>query len=230
MVVRKKEKPLWEVFSELTNKIRQDHIEKGAIGKGHNFLHALMTGQYAEIIAEEKQIATLSWIAGVIHNTDRIYPKQEATQVLQSYLSLPSLNLIEREKQDILQALTNHSKLNDPNDNPITVTLKDADRLANIGPNIFIRSAQLYHQLFDYDPRYVIEPDPTATYRNPKTCLHDIRCSLEWEPWLRLPKAKEIAKPWFDQLRTFIEGFAKQLEEVGLMPYPFPQDFAGLNE
>lgn len=182
MVVRKKKKPLWEVFPELTNKVRQDHIEKRATGKGHNFLHALMTGQYAEMIAEEKDIAILSWIAGVIHNTDRIYSEQKVMQVLQSYLNLPSLNLIECEKQDILEAILNHSKLNDPNDNPVTVTLKDADRLANIGPNIFIRSAQLYHQLFDYDPRYIAEPDPTATYRNPKTCLHDIRSSLEWEP------------------------------------------------
>jgi len=65
------------------------------------------------------------------------------------------------------------------------VALKDADRLANIGPNIFIRSGQFYPLLPPFDPRHIDEFDPQSTYRSPRNVLDDIRYCLEWEEWLR---------------------------------------------
>ncbi len=139
--------------------------------------------------------------------------------------------------QLIVDAVLTHSKPPDINDNSVTIALKDADKLVSIGPNIAVRSGQLYHNLPDFDPRYLKQPDPTSNYRNPKTVLRDIMFSLEWEgtapngiDWIRLPKAKELAKPWFKLLRAYIKGFAKQLKEVGLLPYPFPEHFAQLDK
>jgi len=119
-----------------------------------------------------------------------------------------------------------HSKPNDINDNPVTIVLKDADRLASIGPIAAFCSAQGFSCVPAYDPRYLKKPDPLATYLNARTPFNAIRYTLEWEPWLRTDKAKELAKPWFKQLRTFLNGFSIQLEEVELLPYPFEKDLS----
>lgn len=236
MIDRKKKKPLWEVFSKLLKMVRQDHIEKGAIGGSHDIVHALFVAQYAGIIAESKKVGILAWVAGIIHNTDRLFSEEKVKEQLHYYL-IHGTNFSKKEKKLIFEAVINHSKLNNPKDNSVTVTLKDADKLANIGPNIFIRSAQFYHNLLAFDPRYLEQVDPTSNIKNPKTVLRDIMFSLEWggkdpnnKDWIRLPKAKKLSNPWFKQLRAFVEGFAKQLEEVNLLPYPFPQDFTGLNK
>ena len=229
-----KEKPLWEIFPDIVKKVRQDHIDKNAlIESSHNFLHALMVAQYAKIIANDENTGIAAWVAGIIHNTDRLFSEQKVLERLKYYLETPDssclyFRLHDSDQEDIIEAVLNHSNLNDPNDSPVTITLKDADRLANIGANMPVRSGQHYHNLPDYDPRYVKNSDPEATYRNPKTCLHDIKCALEWKSMLRLPKAKKLAKPWFKQLQIFIKGFAKQLKDVDLYPYPFAEDYAVL--
>ena len=124
----------------------------------------------------------------------------------------------------MVEAVLNHPKLNDSADNLITITLKDADRLANLGPNAYIRSGQLYHYLPAYDPRYIKNPNPAATFSDPKTVLHDIRCALEWEQWLRLPRAKEIGKKYFDHLRAYLNDFEKQIHEAGLVSFCLPEE------
>lgn len=229
-------RPLWEVFSELTSWIRADHIKRKAIGGGHDFLHALMVAQYAEIIAEDEHTGMLAWIAGIIHNTDRLFPKEQVKEKLHLYLN-KATDFSSEEKGFIIEAVLNHSKLNDPKDKPVTVVLKDADKLANIGPNLIVRSGQFYHTLPAYDPRFVEQRDPTATFREPKTVLHDISLSLEWKEkdkygsdWFRVPKAKKLSERWFERLQIFWNGFAEQLKEVNLLPYPFEEDYASLDQ
>jgi hypothetical protein len=223
---------LWEKYPVITKTVRKDHAGNGAIGGGHDFLHALMVAQYGELIADESRIGELAWLAGICHNTDRIFRRfveYEIRQQIRSYLDLTTIPTL-AEKDDIIEAVMNHSKFNDPADNPITVTLKDADRLANIGPLLCVRSGQHFHLLPAFDPRYLDTPDPTSTYKNPKTVWRDIMLSSEWEPWLRLPKAKKLAEPWFNRLRIFVAGFPEQVREVGLDPYPFPEDFDFLDK
>lgn len=229
------ERPLWEIYEErygdLVEEVREVHISHGKFGGGHDFTHALMVARYAILIAEDPDVGRLAWIAAICHNTDRIY-RESGPRVIRGMIAdyLGVTDLDKEEQRLVIEAVLEHHSLNKPEDSPVTVVLKDADRLANIGPNNIIRSGQLHEKLPAYDPRYVVHPDPEATYRVPKTCLHDVLCSLEWEPWLRCPKAIKLARPYFDYYRQFKEVFVRQMQEVGFLDeegdptYPFPKD------
>lgn len=221
---------LWEKFPILCEMVRRDHRQKGvAVGGPHDFTHALMVAQYAFIIAKDtavKRIGELAWIAGICHNTDRLFPvsDDQIAEKVREYLTGTDLDdFIDQEQ--VVEAVLKHSRPNETNDNTITIALKDADRLANIGPNWYLRMAQYAPRLPVCDPRYFDTADPEATYRNCRTLFHQFRCVLEWEGWLRMPKAKEMAKPWFDAMRQFMAGLEDQLKEVRLVPYPFEDDF-----
>lgn len=222
---------LWERFPILCEMVRRDHRQKGVtVGGAHDFMHALMVAQYGYIIAPDaacEKIGELAWIAGICHNTDRLFPDWSEAQIagkVREYLKQGTyLNDLERAL--VVKAVLKHSRPNEPTDETITIALKDADRLANIGPHWILRMAQHAPRLPVCDPRYFDTADPKATYRNCRTLFHQFRCALEWEGWLRLPKAKELGKPWFDEIRRFMAGLSKQLEEVGLTPYPFEDDF-----
>lgn len=238
------ERPLWGIYEEryadLVQEIREIHISHGKFGGGHDFTHALMVARYAAMVAEgynfpgdeeRGHLGRLAWIAAICHNADRIWPNltQDHIEVaVRTHLSATDLNTDER--QLVVDAVLEHHSLNKPQDSAVTVVLKDADRLANLGPNLFIRSGQHYHDLPAYDPRFVENPDPRATYPEPMTVLYDILCALEWEPWLRCPKAIELAAPYFDFLREFKRLFEHQMWEVGFVDaqgnstYPFPED------
>jgi len=218
---------LLEKYAGLVKTVRSDHRKQGFVGSHHDFLHALMVAHYAVMIAEDDFIAELAWLAGVCHNTDHIFPNLsefEHRRQISDYL-VHWTGLDSESSKKVLTAVMLHSKLNDPNDDQVTMTLKDADRLANLGPNVIIRSGQYYYRLPAFNPFFVAEFDPTSTYRNPKSVLRDIMSSLEWVDWLRLPKARELAKPYADFLQQFRALIQHQLREVGLDPYPFPEDY-----
>jgi hypothetical protein len=215
----KNEDNLWEEFPELVMMVKKDHIAQGFTGGGHDFLHALMTAQYAKKISGDMKIESLAWVAGLCHNTDRLFPKSIIRR-LHHYLG-KGTDFSRTEKSYIINAVLEHSLPNKPHDSILTIILKDADRLANIGPNIFIRSGQFYHKLPAYDPLYTSDPNPKATYSDPQTVLDDIKFCLEWEGWLRTPMAKELAKPHFELIRIFVNKFSDQLREVNLDSFPF---------
>ena len=220
-------------FAPLVNMVRKDHIEQGAVGGGHDLTHALVVAGYCERIADDPEIATLSWLAAVLHNTDRLWPKdsdEETATRIRHHLD-EGTKLDERQKDIVLQAVMRHNRPNDPEDGVVTTVLKDADRLANLGLVAVIRSGQLYNSLLPADPRYIREPDPTANYRNPKTVLYDVLAALEWDPRedkpkfsIRLPKAIALATPQFDWLKMGRDLEARRLEEAGLTVHPFPED------
>jgi len=215
-------------FPKLLKMVRENYQKKKIFGRGHDLLHALLTAQYGIMIADDEHIGELVWIAGICHITDRLFPEEEVQKQLLYYLN-EGTSLPPESKSQIITAVKRHSKPNDPSDDLLTVTLKDADRLANLGPNLFIRAAQFYNGLLAFDPRYVLEPDPTATYQTPKTVLHDIRCALEWDTdprfCLRLLKARKYATRYFSWIKDSIELLGEQLEETGLLP--FPAEFEG---
>lgn len=226
-----KTRQLWKIFPKFTDMVRKDHQERRIIGVSHDFVHSIMVAQYGEIIADNEHLGLLAWVAGMCHSTDRLFPDDPDEKIEQRvYHYLESTNLSKQEKNLIIEAVMAHSKPNDPNDNPVTIVLKDADRLACIGPGTAFRSAQRFPHVPAFDPRYLEKPDPLATYLKARNPFNNIRHTLEWEPWLRSDKAKELAKPWFKQLRTFLKGFSTQLQEVDLLPYPFEEDFFPLDE
>lgn len=214
----------WELFPELTEAVRKDHAGKSC--RHHPFEHALMVAQYCLIIAEDEKAGQLAAIAGLIHNTDRLYPemgKRELEVKLLDYLVRGQLAtcMLADTIQEVIDAVLNHSKKNDPADSPVLICLQDADKLANISPfDIIARAARLFPDLALVNPKYILEIDPESTYKNPKTVFRDaIHSTLEWETWLRLPKAKALAAKYFEGLRSVQVLTSKQLVETGLNIY-----------
>ena len=219
-------------YQRLIQAVRKDHIDQGAVGGPHDFLHALMVAHYCVLIAEDERNGVLAWVAAICHNTDRLWPEAEESGVIRAkvtgYLeNCPGLDIFETNL--IVEAVLNHHRPNDENDNPVTVVLKDADRLASMGPNLIIRSGQHYSKLPAYDPRFIETSDSRAFYQNPMTVLHDILCALEWAEeggkfGIRSPRAKELMQPYVRFLRSFRDLMLRQLEETYLLGYPFPED------
>lgn len=223
-------KKIWEVFPWLAAAVRADHFKEGMIGSGHDFEHAARVAQYAYLVAPE-DCKLHAGAAGLCHNADRILQRrlglghrdvsEDKIRELVRYW-LEAEGIIPQEV--IFNAVLNHGGKNDDSDSPVLVALMDADRIVNIEFDIVIRCAQHYSDLPPVDFRYLLE-DPTADYRNPKSVFRDIYHSLEWDTdprfALRTPKAIEMGKSRFAALRFYIETLKKQIEESGLVPYPF---------
>lgn len=220
---------LWEKFHELVFIVREDHAMTNALtGGGHDFSHALMTSQYCMQIEENPLTGEMAWVAAICHNTDRLFPdwsREDVETRVRHYLSFTNIRYEVRDA--IVEAVLNHSGKNSETDKPITIILKDADKLANLGPLLALRSAQAFPSLPPINLKYLFEYPPGCSYRNPGSIFRDIESSLEWEQpgWFRKPKAIELAKPLFAQLRQINEAILQQFNDVGLMPYPFPEDF-----
>ncbi|MDO8574157.1 MAG: HD domain-containing protein [bacterium] len=219
-------------YQRLIQAVRKDHDDRGAVGGPHDFLHALMVAHYCVLIAEDELTGVLAWVAAICHNTDRLWPDFDESDIrlkVAYYLASQPDAFDITAVEDVTQAVLDHHKPNGENDGQVTVVLKDADRLANMGPNLIIRSGQHYSKLPAYDPRFVRIPDSRASYRNPMTVLHDILCALEWAEeggrfGIRSPRAKELMKPYVRFLNYFRDLMQQQLKETYLLGYPFPED------
>ncbi len=218
MLIERKE--IYKRFSGLLKVVEADHNRMGAVGNGHDFLHAVVVAQYAAVIAPDDKTAVLAFLAGILHNTDYLFGEAEVPEKVTGYLR-DHTDLKDEEKKLVAEAVVNHSKLNDPEDNPVTVALKDADRLGNTGPQFFIRVGQYHRGIPTVDPVYTLSnPNLLGAYRDPKSLTSHIRFTLEWEKMLRLPKAKEMGKKRFEITRTLLGDIEDQLNEIGLFPYP----------
>lgn len=219
-------KKAWELFPKVTELARQDHVAQGVLNSGgHPFYHALLVAQYTLLIANNERVGELAALAALMHNLDRMFPEDQVQSRIGNYIAaetvINQLRLSQSEIDIVSNAVLNHHKKNDPSDSPVLVCLKDADRLANISPfEITARSARAYCMLPVINPRFLRTTDPEATYREPRTVFHDSLVStLEWEPWLRLPKAIKLGRKYFDLLRAMRESVSMQFEETGLIDY-----------
>lgn len=214
----KKEKPLWDIFPDLTRLVLKDHQRK-KIEPGHDFFHALMVAQYGLIIAPEEKIGILAWVAGLCHNTDRVFAQDFVERRVRYYLNVGGVdkNLISISEKDlILEAVMHHSELNSSSDNPVTIVLKDADRLSNAGAICVVRSAQFHYDKPSFNPK----PTMGAKFRDEKTVLDSMRITLEWEKMLRCPKAIELGRKYFQELRQLIRSLEDQIRETGINDFP----------
>ena len=218
VTMRKKYKPLYNAVKATHQMI----IAQGKSTSGHGWDHDLRVAQTAILIAETLRIGELAWVAGLMHSTDRHFGDQTKT-VLRGYFALLPKNEFSKAELGIMwDAVMEHSKLNNDADNPVTVTLKDADRLANQGALNLIRGGQHRPHIPACIPEYLGRKHPESTFLDPKSCYDAAWFKLEWEEMLRLPKAKKMGKPYFDECRRFIQTCVTEMEEVGL--YPFPPD------
>lgn len=235
-------KKIWEIFPELVAVVRKAHFDAGMTGNGHDFEHAARVGQYAYIISEDEEIGKMAGVAGLCHNADRILqkkfhagrrevPQNQIVDLLRKWVGdntdydLRMDELMPTPWSMIAYAVLDHDKPNDPLlKKPVLTVLQDADRLVNIELDLIIRCGQFQPDLPAVDFVHLLS-DPTATYREPKSVFRDVASSLEWETdprfALRNPKAIKMGKARFAALRFYIETLESQINDSGLIPYPF---------
>lgn len=229
-------KKIWEIFPELTRVIRQAHLDAGMTGSGHDFEHAARVGQYAYQISEDKETGKMAGVAGLCHNADRVLqktrkigrkdvPQGHIAQLIQEWLfSIKSQPLDCVQRNLIIDSILKHDGKNNESDDPVLISLMDADRLVNIELDLIIRCGQFQPDLPAVDFVHLLN-DPTATYREPKSVFRDVASSLEWETdprfALRNPIAIKMGKARFAALRFYIETLESQIKDSGLVPYPF---------
>ena len=215
-------------FETMIQKVRLDHQEKMVMTTGHSFLHALFVAQYCLMIAPDHlQIA--GWIAGMLHNTDRLFVGENDDQIAERIIAYLSLtDLPGNEKNMILEAVMDHSHKSCSSENQLTTILMDADKLANLEPlTAAIRAAQWRTGCSAINLVYLDKYPPGCNYKNPGSIVRDMCSALEWEEpgWLQTVKAIELAKPMFSLLKSMVQATIKNHKQAGLIPYPFPEDF-----
>lgn len=210
-------------FREFYSKIEKIHagiIAQGKSTQGHGFDHDLIVAQYGFLISEDERVGEMAWVAGLAHSLDRHFPQDEAEIIFEECISLISGQFTIGELGRIRVAVRDHSKKNNLSDGPVTVALKDADRLANIGAINLIRGGQHRPNIPACIPESLGGLNPDSTFKNVKCCYDATFYNLEWEKMLRLPKAKEVAKKYFEFIREFQNLVVEQFREAGLYPWP----------
>ncbi len=198
-------------IKELSKKVKEIHDENGVKGGIHDFLHVDRVKRIVELIASE-EMRGLGVIAALLHNFDRVFGEEEALQLSEELLGETELTL--QEKKMIMEAVRDHSKLNDSKDNPVTVILKDADRL-DAGAIGIWRMAYNIHFPF-YNSKNSFECRDTSE-KSLRTWVDVMHRMLEWEGMLRLPKAKELGKSRFRFMNLFFKEFQRELKEIGVI-------------
>lgn len=210
---------MYERYPKFVATVAEDH-QKGQNEQGHGYLHAQTVAGYAYQIAEDQRVAELAWMAGLMHNTDRLFKDAGDIVIaatLLDYCTNTDLMISSDEEQLVIEAVIEHSKKNNTVDNPVTIALKDADRLANAGTAMLIRIGQFRPDIPVINLKYVFKRDPASTYREPRSQLECMRDILEWESWLRLAKAQELGKQKFAYIRASIENMIDELRSVELL-------------
>ena len=211
-------------FKALYNAVKENHQKIIAGGKvntgGHGWDHDLRVAQTGYLIAETPRIGEMAWCAGLMHSTDRHFGEKTENVIAHYFTLLPENKFNQTELHWMREAVALHSKKNSDDDNPVTVTLKDADRLANLGALNFIRGEQHRPNIPACYPEYLGTKHPESTFQNIMCCYDAIWYNLEWEEYLRLPKAKSMGIKFFEYFRDFIQRCVDEMEEVGLHPFP----------
>ncbi|MBI2055293.1 MAG: HD domain-containing protein [Candidatus Sungbacteria bacterium] len=224
---------IWEMYPHLARVVRDDHLKGGMESTGHNFDHSLRAGQYALLIAPDRETGRLAGAAGLCHSADRILQKQlevgrkdvspaAAERVVRRWLG--AYPFTPGDLEVILDAILKHSGKNQPDDSPVLVTLKDADRLTCLDAENVMTAAQFFSDLPPLDPVLLLD-DPGATFREPRSVLRNFVHILEWgeeqgPSSFRLPKARELARRRLRFIRSYIDAVIDQRREIGLVPYP----------
>ncbi len=234
---------IWEIYPNMVAAIKLTHSETvrktEAMFYCHDFDHVIRVADMAMRIAEDENVGRLAAVAALCHNADRILqkirnlgpfgkvPDSDVIDLVNGWLnSETSESFSADDRALIIDAVLHHSERNSPNDSPVLVCLKDADRLVNTAPDIIFRKAQYWgDRLRVVDPVYLLG-DPEATFARPGSLMRAILFDVEdfekkeGVASLRLPKARKIAVKNFKFLRMFLDAVIEERMDVGLVPYP----------
>ena len=221
-IYRLKYKPLYEFNRDM----HLDIVRSGKSTHGHGQDHDLTVAQYGALIAPDEHDGELAWVAGLLHSMDRHFLETEAHDKIERGLDLAfKCGLSTEDIEQVRVAVAHHSKMNDDADGPVTIILKDADRLANLGAINIIRGGQHRPDIPACIPETLGRLHPESTFKNPKSCYDATFYNSEWEAMLRLPKAKELGARYFRFIEEWRALAVSQAAEVGL--YPWPEHIAG---
>lgn len=215
-----------EQYASLFGVIAQAHKDAH---DGHDLCHAARVANIAGCVAREEfgseHLASLSVMAGLCHNADHLLRKELDRKPSPDeigeriHLWLMRTTLSSENKDMIVTAVVQHNGKNDPHHHPVTICLRDADRIVNLDLDVVIRSGQFYHALPAVD--YVnFLSDPEANYKNPKSCLYDISLCLEWvdptNPFCMQTKTgMQLGLLRAKKLQQYFDDLKGQLQEYG---------------
>src|SRR3989344_1367076 len=172
-----------EMFPELWKAVYLRHLKSNILTGGHDPFHAARVGQYAFEIAEALEVARLAGVAGLCHNADRILqhdlkvsrkdvPEEMVIVLVNEWLDFTDLS--EEKRRLVVSAVLLHSLPHDPNDGLVLVSLKDADLLANLEPDVIMRAAQFYPDFPVVDPVYWLSESSGYFSRTAIECWLDV--------------------------------------------------------
>jgi len=188
---------------------------------GHDIDHIIRVLAIADkISALDPDSHLLLKVAIWFHNLDRTtyFPRLTSQESRIDFIlwHLIELGLTKEESDIVLDAVSKHNRLNEENDSPILVLLKDADRL-DMGAIGILRITKVPPNLPFYTLADFLRKQRGTRESDLTSVLHGIERCLEWEAMLRSPKAIEMAKRIFPFMRAFTEEVKRQLKELGLL-------------
>lgn len=234
---------IWNAFPGVAEAVGETH-EKVKLFGHHNIYHALAVGEVGRLIFLDEWgnepadvcLSNYTGLAGMCHNADHVIfartgenihkedPSHKAiSSLVYSWLSSAPLN--NDEKEEILNAVLNHTAPNKPEDSRILIALKDADRVVNFWADVIARSGQSYHDVPVMDHVHFLS-DPKATFRLPGSVLKDLANCFDWinpaTPFcVRTRLALEMATEHAGYLQDYLDRVKANYEKIGLFPDPF---------
>lgn len=223
-------------YATLLGRIEKTHIENGGEFYCHDFDHVIRVALTALTIAEDEKVGQLAALAGLCHNADRILQKMRTSDAHSRIPHELVANLVhawlmaepeisQKGRVNIVYAVLFHGEPNQPNDTPVLIALKDADRVVNTELDVVMRHAQYYPDLPRLHPNHLLDI-PGDGFRTPKSVLGNLLITRrEWMEEdgvasIRLPKARELMKSRLAKLEQYAKDVLAQREESGLVPYP----------
>lgn len=238
---------VWELYPTLAREVKDMHQRVGLVASGHDADHDFEVGQLALMVAwpEDQEVAVLAGVGGLAHSTDRILEatlglgKETISVVPEAEVRSSVMSLIiactdirnPESRKRVVNAVVHHgSNPNQPDDDLVTIAVADADRLANMGASLPIRSGQHNHLVRLLNPLTMqVDPSdrsPREKYNNPDSVLWDIQNCIDWYrnqngPYaLRLVRSLELGKIRAERLERHIQEIKDDRVFVGLYPYP----------
>lgn len=206
------------LFPDLHDEVKRIHNESVRPHRGHGFAdHNLPVALMAAMIAPDLRTADKAYAAGMLHSIDRWVEKAAFEPTVRRCLKLLSKDYFtSQEMEEILDAVVKHDKKNEDDDSMTLQVLKDADRLINLEPVHIIRAAQWYHEVPAIEIDHLGRLNPASKWGKACNVVDNLRFTLEWIPWLRLPKAKARGEELRVEIEAFIASCERVYHELGL--------------
>ncbi len=208
------------------NKVRDLHNgSPSRRQRGHGMEHNVHVALHGLDIVlhdhpNDAALAELVFMASIAHSLYRLVDRDDQAGFDHLVIVIGALaNLTDNDDYlAVIQAVLDNGKKNDEGrtDNIVTVILKDADRVANVGAALAIRSGQFTPEIAPYEMAHLREANPASTYHDPTSVFEDLRGCFEWRDWMRTRRGKQIFDQKVGNLRAYLDTVAGEFEAIGM--------------